>query len=243
MRPASSPAPPLPIALKRLGGYGVLVCACILAWPARRAWLGVERSGLAARPVAAGFAFAMLFAATDTAVLDAADIEHRSRAIGIYVSVERLSMMVMPFAFAGRLSSPPTLIYGVLCLWMALIPGRTRLRAHPATNGWPGVLVHGRSRMEACSKNGALRLCRRRPELIGTSPAAPLGPQHAWRYGRPDHPGCGLVRRPCGAARSGLSLETRALPHTVLACGEPSGWSGAGLHFPWPQDLVWRLPR
>ena len=124
-----------PIALKRLGGYGVLACACILACPlAGLGWVSSEAAWLLAR-VAAGIAFAMLFAATDTAVLDTADIEHRSRAIGIYVMFERLSMMVMPFAFAGRLSSPPTLIYGVLCLWIALIPGRTLLRTHPATNG------------------------------------------------------------------------------------------------------------
>ena len=107
-----------PAALQRLGGYGVLVGACILACPlAGLGWVSSELAWLLAR-VAAGFAFAMLFAATDTAVLDTADIEHRSRAIGIYVMFERLSMMVMPFAFAGRLSSAPTLIYGFCaCGW------------------------------------------------------------------------------------------------------------------------------
>lgn len=124
-----------PAALQRFGGYGVLVGACILACPlAGLGWVSTELAWLLAR-VAAGFAFAMLFAATDTAVIDTADVKYRSRAIGIYVMFERLSMMVMPFAFAGRLSSPSTITYGVLCLWIALIPGRTLLRSHPPTNG------------------------------------------------------------------------------------------------------------
>jgi len=120
-----------PLALRSLGGYGVLFVACLLASPlAGLGWVSSEALWLPTR-LAAGFAFALLFAATDTAVLDTASVANRSRAIGVYVTFERLAMIVMPFAFAARLSAPGTLAYGVGCLWMSLLPGRTLRRSHP----------------------------------------------------------------------------------------------------------------
>ena len=120
-----------PLALACLGGYGLLFCACLIATPlAALGWSSSWAAWLLTR-LAAGFAFALLFAATDTAVIDTAPADRRSRAIGVYVMFERLAMMAMPFTFAGCLSARPTLAYGVACLWMCLIPARTLRHSHP----------------------------------------------------------------------------------------------------------------
>ncbi|HEV2594598.1 MAG TPA: MFS transporter [Sphingomicrobium sp.] len=128
-----------PLALRKIGGFGVLVAACLLGSPlAALGWISSEQAWIVTR-IAAGFAFAILFAALDTAVIDTASIAHRSRAIGIYVMFERLAMMLMPFAFAATLSSAGTLTYGVGCLWLALIPGLVLRRTHPPVERGLGV--------------------------------------------------------------------------------------------------------
>lgn len=120
-----------PIALKRLGAYGVLVAACLMATPLfALGWTSAEGLWLPTR-LGAGFSFAIMFAATDTAVVDTASTAQRARAIGVYVMFERLAMVIMPFAFATRLAAPATIGYGVACLWIALIPGRILLQSHP----------------------------------------------------------------------------------------------------------------
>lgn len=120
-----------PAALRRIGGFGMLAAACLLASPlALLGWSSSRAIWLAIR-LAAGFSFAIMFASTDTAVLDSAPVEQRSRAIGIYVMFERLATMVMPFAFAGSLAAPMTLVCGLGCLWACLIPGRALKRSHP----------------------------------------------------------------------------------------------------------------
>ena len=120
-----------PAALRRIGAYRMLALACLLASPlGGLGWISSEAGWLLIR-VAGGFSFAVMFAATDTAVLDTAPVGARSRAIGIYVMFERLAMMIMPFAFAGRLAAPFTLVYGMVCLWASLGPGRVLQRSHP----------------------------------------------------------------------------------------------------------------
>jgi len=126
-----------PAALRRMGAYRVLAAACLIASPlAALGWTASHPAWLAIR-LAAGFSFAIMFAATDTAVLDTASADHRSRAIGVYVMFERLAMMIMPFAFASRLAAPVTLIYGIGCLWASLIPGRVLRRSHPPAPSAP----------------------------------------------------------------------------------------------------------
>jgi len=120
-----------PAALRRIGGFSILAASSLLASPlVILGWTSSKAIWLAVR-LAAGFSFAMMFASTDTAVLDCAPVEQRSRAIGIYVMFERLATMIMPFAFAGSLAAPTTLAYGLCCLWASLLFGRALRPSHP----------------------------------------------------------------------------------------------------------------
>jgi len=212
-----------PFALRALGGYGVLLAACLLASPlAGLGWVSSEALWLMTR-VAAGFAFAMLFAATDTAVLDTATIGQRPRAIGIYVMFERLAMMIMPFAFATRLSAPGTLSYGVGCLWLSLVPGRTLRHSHPparrvdlklwstAEAAWrlaPTAVICAFA-AGALNTSVLILLPRWVHGALG-EPAVPVVQAAAWFGGLAVQLGAGFLAPPAARTRMGLWLSPGA---------------------------------
>ncbi len=116
----------------RWGGFTGLVIACLLGSPLLLLGGTTEPFTWLIARLSAGAAFALMFAVTETWIVETSTASFRPRAIGLFSMLERLASATAPFVLAGRLTSPLTLVAAVGCFWGTLLAG-SRLR-NPASS-------------------------------------------------------------------------------------------------------------
>jgi MFS family permease len=138
----------------RWGGFVGLVIACVLGMPLLFLCETAEPLAWLSARLGAGAAFALMFAITETWIVETSTPAFRPRAISLFSMLERLASALAPFALAGRLTSRLALVGAVGFFWGALLagtalrngPGSANLEPARLTDAWaisPSAMVAG----------------------------------------------------------------------------------------------------